>query len=326
MRTTLNVERPLSVPVGLTLAPGLSMLALITDSLGGRERGAPESWRGLVRSVAEDKDAPIVRSLATPGYSVVPDLVFPGDPVTDIGAETQVEMLRDLPGEALLDELEAIVGDEPPPQWRAAADRPVEWLHGYADLLERTWSVMEDVWKRARPLLDREIERVAIAAARGSMDAVLNGLHDECAFDDGAFSFPDSQPERFHIGSRRLVLMPMLSGPTALVSHLDGPDVVWIGYPLPRAGLLTAEPRPQGKDAPLALLLGDVRATILSNLDRPLTMGRLAKVTRQAPNALTYHCDRLESTGLIRRNRLGREIHIERTDRATALVHLLLAP
>ncbi|WP_214410645.1 MarR family transcriptional regulator [Sphaerisporangium fuscum] len=323
MRTTLAVERPQNVPVALALAPGLSMLALITDALGGRSRGAPESWRRLVRSVATSKDAMVVRSLATPGYSVVPDLVFPGDPATDVAVETQIEMLRDLPGHALTDELHVILNGPVPPHWRAAADKPEQWLHGYADLLERTWSAMGDIWKRARPLLDREMERVALAAARGSTDAVLNDLHADCMFRDGAFSFPDTQPGRFYIGSRRLVLMPMLAGPTALVSHLDGPDLVWIGYPLPGVGALTSSPKPRGKDDPLVLLIGDVRAAILANLERPLTMGRLAELTHHAPNAITYHCDRLETAGLIVRQRFGREIHVHRTDRGTALVRLL---
>jgi DNA-binding transcriptional ArsR family regulator len=303
------------------------MLALIADALAGRARGVPESWRRRIRSAAQPRDAAIVRSLATPGYSVVPDLVFPGNPGADIDVGTQVEMLRDLPGQALLDELEMIVNGRPPPHWQAAVDEPDLWIRGYADLLQRTWSVMEDVWKQARPLVDREIQRVAIAAARGAMDAVLNDLHADCMFQDGAFSFPDMQPERFYIGSRRLVLMPMLAGATSMVSHLDGPEVVWIGYPLPGAGALSSSPpgsarKPGGKDDPLVLLIGDVRAAILNHLDRPLTMGMLAEITRHAPNAVTYHCDRLETTGLIYRRRSGREIHVYRTDRATALVNL----
>ncbi|GII62768.1 hypothetical protein Skr01_28530 [Sphaerisporangium krabiense] len=324
MRTTLSVERPQSVPVAVALAPGVSMLALITDALGGRLRGAPESWRRMIRSVAVPGDGPIVRSLATPGYSVVPDLVFPGTPTGDIPIETQIEILRDLPGQALLDDLAAITGGRVPPHWRAAAERPKAWLHGYAGLLERVWSVMGDVWTRARPLMDREIERVAIAAARGSMDAVLNDLHAGCMFQDGAFSFPDTEPARFHIGSRRLVLMPMITGPTSMVSNLDGPEVVWIGYPLPLAGTLASRaPRERRDGDALVLLMGEARAAILTSLERPLTMGRLAEITRHAPNAVTYHCDRLETAGLIHRQRSGREIHVERTDRATALVHLL---
>ena len=325
MRTTLKVERPQNVPVSLALNPGLSILALVTDALAGRARGAPDSWRRRIRDSALPRDAAIVRSLAMPGFSLVPDLVIPGTPGEDIDVATPGEMLAALPGQALLADLESMVDGAPPPHWRAAVEDPEGWMRGYADLMRRTWSAMQDTWSRSRPLMEREIQRVSIAAARGAMDAVLNDLHSGCAYRDGALSFPDIQPARFYIGSRRLVLMPMLSGPTSLVSRLDAPDVVWIGYPLPGATALASMrpgPAPKGRNNPLVLLIGDVRATILGELDRPLTMGRLAEITKHAPNAVTYHCDRLETTGLIDRRRSGREIHVHRTERGTALVNL----
>jgi DNA-binding transcriptional ArsR family regulator len=322
MRTTLTVDRPDSVPVSVVLAPGLSVLALITDTLSGRARGAPESWRRLIRSATGPGDETVVGSLASPGHSVVPDLVLPGDPVRDVRVETQIEILRDLPVDTLLAQLEEITDGRPPPHWRPAVDRPQRWLRGYADLVERAWRAMAPVWRRARPLLDREIERVAVAAARGSLDVVLNGLHAGCRFQNDAFSFPDVEPAWFSMDSRRLVLKPMLAGPTSLISRLDAPDFVWVGYPLPGLGALTSPPRPRGRDDPLVLMIGDVRATILRSLDRPLTMSGLAHVIMLAPNAVTYHCGRLETAGLILRQRSGREIHVHRTDRATALVNL----
>jgi DNA-binding transcriptional ArsR family regulator len=300
------------------------MLALITDALSGRTRGAPESWRRLVRSAVLPRDEMVVRSLAPPGHSVVPDLVLPGDPTRDVDVPTQIEILRDLPVESLLLELEEITDGRPPPHWQPAVDKPERWLRGYADILEQAWTALEPVWKRARPLLDREIERVAVSAARGSLDVVLNSLHAGCMFRDDALSFPDLEPGVFAIDSRPLVLKPMLSGPNALIARLDGPDVVWIGYPLPGVGALTASPpySSRGRNDPLILMIGDVRAAILNNLDRPITMSRLAKLIQHAPNAVTYHCDRLETAGLIVRQRSGREIHVHRTDRATALVSL----
>ncbi|GII76302.1 hypothetical protein Sru01_12840 [Sphaerisporangium rufum] len=325
MRTTLSVQCPQRVPVAVSLAPGLSMLALITDALGGRSRGAPESWRRLVRSVAVPRDTLVLRSLTAPGFTVAPDLVFPGVPTGDITIESQIELLRDLSGDVLLADLaQSFDGRTPPAHWQEAVDHPERWMRAYADLLDRVWGAMSEVWRRARPLIDREIERVAVAAARGATDAVLNDLHSGCMFRDGAFSFPDAEPGSFSIGSRRLVLMPMLSGRSALVSSLDGPEIVWIGYPLPVVGALTSAPaRGRAKAAPLVLLLGEARATVLTALDRPRTMGRLAEITGNAPNAVTYHCDRLETAGLIERRRSGREVHVHRTDRGDALVGLL---
>ncbi|SEG76221.1 Helix-turn-helix domain-containing protein [Nonomuraea solani] len=322
MHTSLVIERLDRVPVSVTLTPGLSMLALITDALSGRTRGAPEAWRRLVRSAAGVPDEMVLRSLATPGFSVLPDLVLPGEFTQDLDVPTQLEMLRDLPPDALLSEVETITDGRPPPHWHPAMKHPNRWLHGYADLVDEAWKAMRPVWERARPLLDREVERVAVAAARRSLDVVLNGLHNGCVFEDGTLSFPDFEPDRFSIGSRGLVLMPMLSGPNALITRLDGPDAVWIGYPLP--GLIDgAPPAPvtDGDDR-LGFLVGDVRSAILTSLERPLTMGALARRVKYAPNVVTYHCNRLESAGLISRRREGREIYVHRTDRAAVLVSL----
>lgn len=317
MQTNLVIERLDRVPVSVTLTPGLSMLALITDALSGRARGAPEPWRRLVRSAAQVPDEMVLRSLATPGFSVLPDLVLPGEFTRDLDVPTQIEMLRDLPSDVLLREVETITDGRPPTHWRPALKHPHRWLHGYASLVEAAWAAMGPVWTRAKPLFEREVERVAVAAARRSLDVVLNGLHTNCRFSDGTLSFPDVEPERFSIGSRGLVLMPMLAGPNALIARLDGPDAVWIGYPLPGADV-----PPRSRDNFLEILVGDVRSAILTTLERPLTMGALARRVQYAPNAVTYHCNWLESAGLVLRRREGREIHVQRTPRASALVDL----
>ncbi|MEV0828709.1 winged helix-turn-helix domain-containing protein [Nonomuraea rubra] len=317
MRTSLVIERLDRIPVSVTLTPGLSMLALITDALSGRTRGAPEPWRRLVRSAARIPDEMVLRSLATPGFSVLPDLVLPGEFTRDLDVPSQVEMLRDLRPDALLEELDTITDGQPPAHWHPALKDPDRWLHGYADLVEAAWAAMRPVWSRARPLFEREVERVAVAAARRSLDVVLNDLHAGCSFTDGTLSFPDFEPERFSIGSRGLVLMPMLAGPNALIARLDGPDAVWIGYPLPGAELGREE-----RDDRLEILVGDVRSAILTGLDRPLTMGALARRVKHAPNVVSYHCNWLESAGLIERRRDGREIHVHRTPRAAVLMDL----
>ncbi|GAA3569213.1 hypothetical protein GCM10022419_057600 [Nonomuraea rosea] len=319
MHTRLVIERLDRVPVSVTLTPGLSMLALITDALSGRTRGAPEPWRRRVRAAAKGPDAMVLRSLATPGFSVLPDVVLPGEFTRDLDVPTQIEMLRDLPVDALLLELELITDGRPPPQWHPALRNPHRWLHGYADLVEEAWAAMREVWEQARPQFDREVERVAVAAARGSLDLVLNNLHANCSFADGTLSFPDFEPDRFAIGSRGLVLMPMLAGPNALITRLDGPDAVWIGYPLPG---VDSGPAPASGTDRLGFLVGDVRSAILAGLERPLTMGVLARRVGYAPNVVTYHCNRLESAGLISRHRDGREIYVQRTQRAAALVSL----
>ncbi|WP_188188753.1 hypothetical protein [Nonomuraea sp. SYSU D8015] len=98
--------------------------------------------------------------------------------------------------------------------------------------------------------------------------------------------------------------------------------MVWIGYPLhgPADGAPAG-----GRDDRLGFLVGDVRSAILPSLERPLTMGALARRQVRAfsgPNAVTYHCDRLESAELITRHRDGWQIYVRRTKRGSALMSL----
>ncbi len=318
MGTRRVIERLDRVPVTVTMVPGLSMLALICDALAGRDRGAPERWRQLVRSAAVAPDEMVVDSLAAPGYNIFPDVAFPGDFSRDLDVATQLEMLRDLPPDALQIELDSITDGRPPPHWQPAMKDPRRWLRGFADLIEQAWSAMQPEWQQTRALFDREVERIAVAGARGALDVVLNDLHAECTFREGALSVPDYGPDEFSIGSRGLVLIPMLAGPDALIVRLDGPAAVWIGYSPPH---LTV-PRPKDTEEQLQFLFGDARATILASVDQPMSMGVLARRIKCHPSVITYHCKRLESAGLVTRRRDGREIYVHLTKRGTALLDL----
>ncbi|MEV0381620.1 MarR family transcriptional regulator [Nonomuraea sp. NPDC050643] len=322
MRTHLIIERLDRVPVTVTLTPGLSMLALICDVLAGRDKGAPERWRQLVQSAAGTPDETVVRSLAAPGSSVLPDVLIPGDVSRDLDVSTQVEMLRDLPPDVLQLELHSMTNGDLPPRWRPAMKAPRRWLLGYADLLEQVWSTMLPEWQQARTSFDREVERVAVASARGALDVVLDDLHDDCTFREGKWSLPDFEPEEFSIESKGLVLMPMLAGPNSIMARLDSPDVVWIGYPLPHSPMTVPTPRAKSVEEQLGFLFGDARATILISVDQPLSMGVLARRIKCHPSVITYHCNRLESAGLVTRRRDGREIYVHRTARGAALLDL----
>ncbi|MFC4009069.1 helix-turn-helix domain-containing protein [Nonomuraea purpurea] len=294
------------------------MLTLISDALAGQDAKTPKRWRQLVRSAAAEPDETVVDSLAVPGNAVLPDVVFPGDFRRDLDVATQLEMLRDQPPDALQVELDSMTDGHPPPHWQPAMKDPRRWLHGFADLMEQVWSAMHPEWQQARATFDREVERVEMAGARGALDVVLNDLHADCAFHEGTFSVRNFGPDEFSIESKGLVLMPMLAGSDAFVARFDGPEVVWIGYSPPH---LTV-PRRKSTEEQLGFVFGDARAAILTGVDQPLSMGVLARRIKCHPSVITYHCNRLESAGLVTRRRDGREIYVHRTARGTALLDL----
>ncbi|QXJ23762.1 winged helix-turn-helix transcriptional regulator [Actinomadura graeca] len=315
--TELRVGR--TVDVRMALDPYVSTLALGIDAFAG-QGGVPAAWRRRILGALPARGAQAIHPLAVPGRSVVPGSVKPLNPTTETAVGDQVERLRAIPGERLLEDLEAAFPDgDLPPHWRRVADRPGDWLHRYADTMDEIWGAVEPLWEEALPLLEREIERVGAAFVRGGLGTVLAALHPAVGFEDGSLRVPDPEPARFALGGRPLVLVPMLSAVDALICDFDDSDAVWIAYPLPALDPAACDPP---DPASLEAMLGPVRAALLRAVARPLTMGELARLTQLSPSAVTHHCERLVASGLVRRERQGREIRIHQTGRGRRIVGL----
>ncbi|MBB6554003.1 ArsR/SmtB family transcription factor [Nonomuraea rubra] len=307
----------------LSISPNLTALAMITDALAGRRRGLPELWRRAISSRVGPLGHEAVRPLSAPGTSIAPDSLVPNSPVSgDFSIQAQIGALHDLPGEALVEDLERTFGPGPlPAHWRAAAERPTRWLRGYAGALADVWSTTEPLWKRARPLLDREVERVGVTTVRGGPELLLGAISDRIVYGERGLLLPGPEAGTHELGDRRIVLVPMLAGRDALVLGLDDPGAVWIAYPVPGAESMWRKPVAPALDE-LSALVGPVRADLLCALDQPMTMSMLATDMKIAPSGLTYHCDRLRAGRLITRERRGREVWIARTHRAEELLEL----
>jgi DNA-binding transcriptional ArsR family regulator len=310
--------------VRVALDPYVSVLALVTDALG-RRRGAPEAWRKRVIAALSPSSARAVLPIAAPRYSVSPDCVTPHNPVREVPVSDQLDWLHSIPDDELLGDIDAVFG-EPPPHWQAALRRPRSWLHSYADAIGEVWQCVQPLWSQAQPMLDREVRRVGAAAVRGRLDLILDQLHPASQLDGNVLKIRDPEPARFDLGARPLVLVPMLSGKQALICNLERSDAVWIAYPLPGASQLldrAADGHPgNGNAGSLDSLLGPVRAQLLRAVARPRTMTALAAVAALPPSAITHHCGRLVSAGLVRRDKRGREVWVSRTARGAALIEL----
>ncbi|WP_214321182.1 hypothetical protein [Nonomuraea sediminis] len=318
--TELRIATP--PRISISIAPNLTTLAVIADALAGRRRGLPDGWRRTVQEGVGPRGREAARPLAVPGYSVVPDSVVPRTLDEDLSVRAQVEMLRDTAPEALIGDLEQAFGpDDLPVHWRSAAEKPRQWLSGYASALTDVWNTTEPLWRRAGPLLDREIRRVGVATVRGGPELLLGTLTERIRYGERGLLISDVEAGSFELGDRRIVLLPMLAGKDAVIVRLDDPDAVFIAYPLPGAETLWRWPAATAEDE-LTALIGPVRAELLGLLGRPMTMSMLATKAKIAPSSITYHCDRLDAAKLIVRVRRGREVWIGRTERAEELLEL----
>ncbi|WP_050514557.1 MarR family transcriptional regulator [Streptomyces rimosus] len=237
----------------------------------------------------------------------------------------EIERIADTTPDSLLADLERTFGGEAPAAWRKVVDHPAAFLISYSGLVRAVWDAVAPVWHRAKPLLEREIERVGTASVTGTMGALLAGLSPRTAFVDGHLRLPDHTPLAHGVAVRKLTLMPLVSGTRACVLRLGDDGHAYIGYPVTGLAPLLGggEDRAEGSADALALTLGELRAVILRKGNQSVSMGKLADLLHCTAGTVTYHCRQLEQAGLLYRERQGREVRVLRTLRGDALVDAL---
>ena len=257
-------------------------------------------------------------------HCAVPDALVPLAPGSDVSVADQVAALREYAPDDLLQDLGAGGSSA---TWAPVARDPKRWLTEYADATMAAWHNLAQSWSSTRAALDRETERIGVAAVRGGLDAVLNTLSsrlrfaDDCLFigsPDYLRGSPDRHPTvRIPLAGRRLHLVPSIGARDALFVHLDETDFVGVAYPArpPR------RPAPDGD--PLAVVLGAVRARLLRLLDRPYPAGEVAARLGVSAGSATWHCDMLDRAGLVRRERRGQRVLVSRTVAGEELLVLM---
>lgn len=278
---------------------------------------APAATRALRSALSSDSDAFALSAFRCDGGGLVPEATAPIPPRGDVTVAEQVRCLHDYPPDELTADLAGIGPTSG--AWRRIGDEPRRWLSAYAATTATAWRLLEPWWHTVGPLIDRETERIGIAAVRGGLDTVLNTLSRRITFADGTFHVARSGA--FPLRGRRIVLVPSILGPDGLFIHLDEPDVLSIAYPV--RGVLSPPPPAPHRTDRLATVLGAARAAILRRLDAPVTMGTVAARLSVTPAAATRHCDLLDRAGLITRRRRGQVVLVSRSDTADRLLQLL---
>lgn len=310
-------------PLRVTHSPLPSVLSLVSEALGRRRNGAPEPWRRAVRSALTRRDILALLPVFGRDSILLPDclLPLPGRGVVATTTEIVEQIAATDPG-VLLNQAAAEYGAKPPPAWGRVEDRPERWLEEWAVTIGRVADAVDEIWRTAQSLIDRETERIGVAAAVGASREVLATLHAKGRVmgDELVLDREEVEGVRWKLADDGLVLVPMLGGTRALVSwHRDG-AMTHLAYPLPGQERLLDKPAPD--DDRLANLLGAQRAGIMRLLDHPVTAGAIAEAIHGVRSAATHHVGALESAGLVERERRGQHVYVRRTARGTALLAL----
>jgi hypothetical protein len=300
----------------------LATLTELSFEACGRPKGSPSSWPVAVREALWPGDLALLGPVFCPGGPpYVPDCLVPRPASHLVSFDDELDRLAAVAADQLAMEIEAdgVLGSP----WSMVARAPRRWLDGYVPAMRRAWSAVEPLWRRAAPLMEREVERVGVALARGALDQVIDGLHRSShVHDDRWFLYSHPLPETV---AEDLVLAPMVIGSGALLVTTERDAVTYVAYPLPGARRVAHHDGDLdcgAGGAGLEVLLGGPRATILRRLDQPVTAGRLSADLQLAPGAITHHLRALERAGLITRERDGRNVVVHRRARGTSLLHL----
>jgi hypothetical protein len=207
----------------------------------GQPTGPPTSWQRALRKALEPADLMALSAVFRPsGTPYLPDSLFPRPTTFTASFNDELERVAAVPGDELASEIEeqGLLAS----RWSVVARAPHRWRDAYLMAMRRAWSGLAPLWAQAAPLLDREVERVGTALARGAFSPLLDGLHprghvkDDHGVVDGA--------SRTIATDLRLV--PMVTTPRhSLLGTADGTtdddgDVVYLAFPVPGARRLLA--------------------------------------------------------------------------------------
>jgi DNA-binding transcriptional ArsR family regulator len=316
----IEAEDVRRTPFRIAVTPLPSLNSALRDAVGARRSGTPEAWCDAIRRHLRPRDYETLAPFVTPDKTLVPDPLLgltepPGESFAD-GVERMIATPIDVLGE----EVAACSAATGNPAWRDAERDPARWLRGYVASLLRAWRGFGPVWRRARPALDRETERVAIATAFDAQLELLDGLLDGAAVENGRWCVRCNYHEgRVRFPEGGVVLMPLVAGQRSSIMARSDDSVPSVAYPI--RSVLTLEPtRPPV--AGLEALLGIPRAHILKTIAAPTSIGMLAVALRAVPSAATHHVAALEAAGLVARDRRGRTVLVRRTARGDALLRL----
>jgi DNA-binding transcriptional ArsR family regulator len=316
---------PLAALRSTVIAPSISplptALALIAAALGDRGSPLRRELLGHLRERDVAALLPLRTADAVDGTGGRPNELVPAAPVATFAE--QVEAVAALDPGALAEAVDtAVRAGHPAGPWRRVAAEPARWLRAYTEALRRAWVVLEPLWQRSAPVLDREVERISVALARGAGPELLARVYPQCAVAGEELLLPSHTAAGGPVrAGRPLLVYPLVAPPSAAGWTDDYGDVcLAVRYAIPGAWrALDGEGPPP---ASLAALLGPQRARMLLRLERPATAGELAQLLHAVPSMASHHLRALERAGLVTRTRDGRHVRVRRTVRGDALVTL----
>jgi DNA-binding transcriptional ArsR family regulator len=271
-------------------------------------------WVDWARPRLEDLDLRLL-DVATPaGGPYWP--VFCGPPPRVPRAEIDDELARigATPPDRVAAELRRSYPAGVPPAGRSFIDNPAVARDRLVEQMKAFWeAALAPWWGVIANLLESEVAWRARRLASVGPQAAFAGLHETVRWHDSTLSVSPTAKaaEDIELAGRGLLLIPAAFTWPSVWPRTDSPWEPALVYPPPGvADLWTTDEPPNGT---LETLIGQRRARILLELERPAATLELAARIGSSPGGASDHLRVLREAGLVTARREGRWVIYSRT-------------
>jgi DNA-binding transcriptional ArsR family regulator len=305
------------IAVRVAISPMATVLASIFEALLGVPRGAPETWYEHIRRQAGDMAevfAPIYRS----GARIFPDFVAPNPIAARASFHEELAAMRDVHPERMTAAIHCLFPDDRPPAFERFLRDPEGSLAALVDALAEYWArLFERQWPTMESILEREVLALGSRLVSEGAGALLARLHPRITLAAGTLRWASAAVgQEIELTHSKLLVVPMLSGPDAIMSSLTKAGAV-IAYAAPGTSLLWEVADRDG--AGLGQVLGPTRARVMLAVAMPASTVDVAHQLDMSNALASHHLKALEDRGLVDGVRFGRRVYYRLTARGQRL-------
>jgi DNA-binding transcriptional ArsR family regulator len=284
--------------------------------------GPHRPWVRQVRARLHDADVELLTALIRPaGY--IPDFLVPAPARRSPSIESSLTQVANTNARAVAAQLAHLSSHRVAQQGPGDRARRIAVLRGLIETPEaglarivatfdRYWhSALAPYWPRVRALLQADVSYRLDQIVSGGVAQLLRTLHPSVSFDGRVLRITKYYDGHTELNRRGLLLVPCaFAWPDVIVQTADPqPTVSYSPRGLGRLWEGSAMPT----DSPLGNVIGRTRATLLAQLDLPMSTTQLAVQLGLSAPTLNVHLKALQSAGIVTARRDGHAVLYSRT-------------